>query len=650
MAPRPGTGHRRQTQSQNEQIFALGKAGRKTGIVIPESGRVDKDGFEPVEDMFSSPDKELQEETFGRNGAVSEDEQDMEIDDGSAPGPATTRRMQQNRLSLPRARSPMKTNLNSPARQNPHVPPTSSPTRGTVVTARERSAPPEVARRLNFSRSSQDDKLLPNGHVEAKRLKNQSRQAHSQPEPPSRHVPVVESEDDDEDEPLELIDTVATNGADIEIEPEEESPPVIEDDEPPVIQESKATSKSMPAARKGRKPKPVPEVIDEDPADDPPAAPPVEEDEEDVEPVKKRKGRPKAAPRPEPERQPTPSADPTPSPPQPKASKRGRPARTSTDDADENDAEPRVAKRQKKADKAERGPPEKAAPTKEKAKPGRKRKSSGVGVDSPMIQRGPPLPKSRGLVTIRREEATAMKTTRSGRASFRPLQWWKGDHVEYDEEQENVFKDAGAGNRHFKMPTVKGIVRTEETHDPTASKRRGRPAAGRKPGRRPSAIHEEEEDIERDDWEHDEGRVTGEVIAWKREYEFEPPGEEDDVELAVEELAVSENAIQTRDIKDATFKFAKTLTLPFFGSGVVDLPPGAHKRPKNARMRHLVFFVHTGHVLVTIAQSEFAIAKGGMFFVPRGNEYQIRNETNRPSRIFFAQGSEMFVDAGYEGE
>jgi centromere protein C len=208
-----------------------------------------------------------------------------------------------------------------------------------------------------------------------------------------------------------------------------------------------------------------------------------------------------------------------------------------------------------------------------------------------------------------------MRTTRSGRASFKPLEWWKGEHVEYDEEQEEIFKDAG--NRHFKMPTVKGVVRTEASQDELARKRRGRPPVGRKPSRRPSTVAEEEE-IEREEWEDDPGRVTGEVICWEPEHEFEPPAEDDEVEVIPDELAISENAIQLKDIKDATFKFAKTLTLPFFGSGIVDLPPGAEKRPKNSRKMHLVFFVHTGSVQVTIAQTEFGIAKGGMFFVPRG--------------------------------
>ncbi|RYC63970.1 hypothetical protein CHU98_g2219 [Xylaria longipes] len=637
MAPRISM-QRRQTQSQREHVYAPGIVGRKTGITIPDNGRRDEHGFEDMDDLFSSPDRELQAET---NGQVAfsddeQDEQDMEIDDGSELGPATTRKLQQGGRRLFHDKTTL---------TNGHA---------KVNGATGRNKKPMAGR-------------------------SQSTRSQEQPVPD----PAFSEDEEEEDDQLSLLEAGGVDGGDVE----DESPEALDqevEDEAPIVQELKSTNKSKLPGRRGRKPKATIEKENNEPAD-PPSVNTSVENVEVEEPVKKRKGRPKTTASP---KEPTPPADPTPpsvntsvedveveeeepvkkrkgrpkavaSPKEPtppadltppsKSSKRGRPARTSLENADEDNAESRGAKRPKvsaKADKAEQSASSKPAPTKEKGKPGRKRKSSGVGVESPKIQRGPPLPKGRGLVTLRREETTAMRTTRSGRASFKPLEWWKGEHVEYDEDQEKIFEDTG--RRHFKMPTVKGVVRTEENYE-AVPKRRGRQPTGRKPGRRPSAVAEEEE-IERDDWEYDPGRVTGEVVCWEPEHEFEPPGEDDEVEIFPEELAISENAIQLRDIKDATFKFAKTLTLPFFGSGIVDLPPGAEKRPKNARKNHMVFFVHTGNVRVTIAQTEFTIANGGMFFVPRGNHYQIRNETDRSARIFFAQGCEVFVQPNPEGE
>ncbi len=75
-----------------------------------------------------------------------------------------------------------------------------------------------------------------------------------------------------------------------------------------------------------------------------------------------------------------------------------------------------------------------------------------------------------------------------------------------------------------------------------------------------------------------------------------------------------------RDISGATFRFAKTLTLPFFGSGMVDLPPLGAKRVKNSRKMQMVFFVFYGRVTVDVGTptSTFSIGRGGMWQVPRG--------------------------------
>lgn len=78
-----------------------------------------------------------------------------------------------------------------------------------------------------------------------------------------------------------------------------------------------------------------------------------------------------------------------------------------------------------------------------------------------------------------------------------------------------------------------------------------------------------------------------------------------------------------RDIGGSDFRFAKTLTLPFFGSGMVDLPPGGAKRVKNSRKMQLIFFVYYGRVTVEVGTptTTFSIGKGGMWQVPRGKTF-----------------------------
>lgn len=86
------------------------------------------------------------------------------------------------------------------------------------------------------------------------------------------------------------------------------------------------------------------------------------------------------------------------------------------------------------------------------------------------------------------------------------------------------------------------------------------------------------------------------------------------------DVAYAADAIEMRDISGADFRFAKTLTLPFFGSGMVDLPPGGTKRIKNSRKMQMVFFVFYGRVTVELGTptTRFSIGRGGMWQVPRG--------------------------------
>lgn len=65
------------------------------------------------------------------------------------------------------------------------------------------------------------------------------------------------------------------------------------------------------------------------------------------------------------------------------------------------------------------------------------------------------------------------------------------------------------------------------------------------------------------------------------------------------------------------------MTIPFFGAGVVELPPEGFKRAKNSRKMQMVFFVHEGKVLVEVGAmglevNSFALSKGGVWIVPRG--------------------------------
>lgn len=409
------------------------------------------------------------------------------------------------------------------------------------------------------------------------------------------------------EESLQMVDAVMRSSPPVDMEePIMEESENEDEDEPPVVQ------KSSVKRRRGRPPR----VVAEEPAEEVSAAEDEPEAEETQQPIRKQRGRPpkKDAPRQQPAAV--------------QSLKKRRSLRTSIGEAGE-DEEPAEAedsapqaKRQRtkgpgvsrpepsKPAKTTAGPAPKAEP-KPKGRPGRKptaARSGEVGETSfAALQRGPPMPKSRGLVSVRRD-ADAMTQTRSGRHSYKPLSFWRGEQAIMEEEE----LDTRITKDRFVLPTIKEVIRVPEELPPSKTTSRGR---GRTKGKSSKRVPVEEE---LEEWEIHPGTVNGEIVLWEPEHELHPPADDEPVQIAEEQIAISADAVQTKDIRDATFRFAKTLSLPFMGAGIVDLPPGADKRPKNSRKMHMVFFVHSGKVLVTVNEAQFRITAGGMWFVPRG--------------------------------
>lgn len=215
-----------------------------------------------------------------------------------------------------------------------------------------------------------------------------------------------------------------------------------------------------------------------------------------------------------------------------------------------------------------------------------------------------------GLFSLRHEmpHDSTVRQTRAGRTVIKPLQYWKGEEVEHD------FEEIFDGKDTVFLPRIKSVIRAEEVLETTSRRVRNHPSKSKaKRIKAETNDDQDEPDESIEAWELEPGRVCGDVRKWNPD---DPIGLESPEEEA--ELALSSAAIITRDIKDSSFKFAKTLTLPFFGSGVVDLPPGAVKKPKNSRRMQMVFFVFSGRVSVTVNENTFRIGRGGMWQVPRG--------------------------------
>lgn len=79
----------------------------------------------------------------------------------------------------------------------------------------------------------------------------------------------------------------------------------------------------------------------------------------------------------------------------------------------------------------------------------------------------------------------------------------------------------------------------------------------------------------------------------------------------------------------------------FMAAGMLVIPTGGEKPTKPSKDNNYTFVVLKGAVQVMVHRARFVIAPGGMFLVPKGNTYNIRNVGHREARIFFAQARNL---------
>ena len=244
-------------------------------------------------------------------------------------------------------------------------------------------------------------------------------------------------------------------------------------------------------------------------------------------------------------------------------------------------------------------------------------------------------PKSRSLQILRSTtpaDEDGARFTRSGRATVKPIEYWRGERIVYS-------KPKKIDSKRISLGSIQEVVRAEDLPE---EKRPRAPRSQKR--RRNQAVQEEEEDSSdsgMEEWEEEAGLLGGQVWQWDPRLErgdaevmeeigmlisplFKPPSNRKSSFTDVEaDLAIAPKGLQSlvKEVKNQTFEYAKTITLPFFHSGMVDIPPGGEKRTKNSRKNHMVFWVFGGRVVVDVSGNEFSVGKGGMWQVPRGESY-----------------------------
>ncbi|KAJ5272856.1 hypothetical protein N7478_007981 [Penicillium angulare] len=563
---------------------SVGTQGRRTGITLKE-GKRDEHGMEEVDGLFSSPEKSPTE-LNGFDDEGSEDSigsEGMSIEDGNAPGPLDYLNPQSNtRTSLLSApgRSPAK-GRSAFTRRSPDLHSTPEP-EGDLL-----SSSPSDDRSLNVTRPSRQEHSpltarSANANISRQRVNSQrttkAQMAASEP------TVLPEFSDGEGDENANSFlpgddDQYDSFGAgDDTVLPDGGDD--YDDDVAEPITENHSE----------------PEDEDENEDEEPPKTSKnaTSTSKETKKGLAKKSGNPGK----------TESSGP-----------KGRPAKTARPvDEDDDEAAAADARPTKKQKTLKKKPEENRAqldPELEK-------------VVENYAQRSGPL-KGRSLYILKRENPTdpASTHTRSGRTSIRPLAYWRNERCVYGDNE------AVEDGHRFPLSTIKEIVRTEELEP--EQKKKGKKAGRKGKSKKRGNESSDDEDGEADIWEK-EGVLHGYIPRW------DPKTQASSKDEDILDIAYAPSGIETREVKDSTFRFAKLLSSSFIGSGVVELPPEGVKRPKNSKKMHMVFYVCHGRVQVDISGVQFSAGKGCVFQVPRGNYYSFQNAHRKEARLFFTQG------------
>ncbi|KAI0584252.1 Mif2 multi-domain protein [Pyrenophora tritici-repentis] len=651
-------------ENRENNFYNIGVQGRKTGITLADKGVYDEHGLEPISGIFSSPERSPPKRGGNATGSES-----MEIQESSIPELATSHQILRNNrthLPPPRARSPMKTALgSSPRRQSSMAPRGSSAAPSSPV----RAASHPIARRLDFEQDESSLQETPalsgSGARRGKRtdvydipedegspLPEQSavfEESVVQEEITANEASVAAVEEsfvaqigeDSINEAEEVEDLVDQEESEIVPEPVKEpakrgrkrkSDAVnISEEEQAVVEQprkrgrppgAKATAsasektgkKSAPAAAQRRRSQRVSDISEPDPSI---VEAPVDDSIDQSEQIEEAPVAPK---------------------------RRGRPPRVQPDAEEEHTATAKPAKNDSSKGNAEAAAFKKPIKPVGRPKANAEPKSKPANADdvgklvdvygNPLSKKdldqmsttsaGSRFGRGRHLSVFREMDPdNVARVGRTGRHRVAPIDFWKNDHISYDVDG-----------------SMTSIVKSQEVEE---SRKRSKKSSSK--GKKKALTVVEEEEIELDPWEQEEGALVGNYRG------FDAATEVPSNEIIEDTIAWAEKGIQPRDVGDGGFKFAKIGSSgSFFNWGLIELGPDQMKRTKNSRYMHMVFNVQSGTVEVRMHENEFTVHKQGVWQVPRGNTYSIKNIGSGTARIFFAQARELHVQEEDEEE
>ncbi|KAG8836336.1 hypothetical protein FRC17_005622 [Serendipita sp. 399] len=307
-------------------------------------------------------------------------------------------------------------------------------------------------------------------------------------------------------------------------------------------------------------------------------------------------------------------------------------SRSEHSEAESEAAAPRKGKKQSKKGK-ERDPEEtrkkRTREDDEDAPKQRKKPKSTTSKPASRAKSKTPAPDEESwiepLVSPSEDEEEDEGVRRSRRARIAPVKFWLGEKLEYDPWRPG-------SNR--QVPTIIGVRRVPEQTVSLVRRKRRPQQKGRSKSRR---LDSEEPPLSRnqsvvpieDGWDA-ETESTGVVLDW-------------DTKEEIEKLIVyTSNQVEPQWTDKKDFRYQRLFTEEkFVAAGEVIIPPHGTKPKKSAKDNTYIFYLIEGAIHVIVHEAKFYLATGGMFLVPRGNTYYIRNMRDYPAKLFFVQGRMM---------
>ncbi|EPY53499.1 CENP-C protein [Schizosaccharomyces cryophilus OY26] len=300
--------------------------------------------------------------------------------------------------------------------------------------------------------------------------------------------------------------------------------------------------------------------------------------------------------------------------------RRGRPRKQKSEankEIDRPKIEEKVEKEVQEDKKRRRGRPKKKelSPKPEKV---------NVQEDSQGISDEEPLNDNQGNIH-QIDESHGLR--RSNRTRIAPLAFWKNERVVYELNKNKTETPA--------LPEVKTVIRIDDPASQRRRRKKIRSERRKQDTEEPPATNVPvEEDV--NDLSPFNEEVNCPVLSWNQKNQKVSE---------TRTIGYALPSVKLYQIRNQQTKFASLFSDPnFFGAGILELPAGAEKPVKPSKHNLMSFCILQGYLEIMVNTTTFRMRREGVFIVPRGNYYSIKNIGHELARLYYTQAADTLDD------